>query len=93
MLVRDTGNRLYWRENGDVVDRYIEKITNIMISSQSLRHQHNVVINVIVTELNSKELLSENNNTSFIEPGNDDEAYGNKYSSKWAQFYFDLIRF
>ena len=53
-----------------------------MISSQSLRHQQNVVINVIVTELNSKELLSENNNTSFIEPGNDDEAYGNKYSSK-----------
>ena len=36
-------------------------------------------------------LFTENN--TFIEPGNDDEAYGNKYSSKWVQFNFDLIRF
>ena len=64
-------------------DRGIIRSTSFIIIST-----HNMQISCVflhylaLSNVQQWGLFSENNNTSFIEHGNDDEAYGNKYSSK-----------
>ena len=64
-------------------DRGITRSTSlIVISTHYMQISFVFLQNLELSNVQQWGLFSVNNNSSFIEHRNDDEAYGNKYSSK-----------
>ena len=74
---RNEANRSWYYQNF-----WSRSTSFIIISTQKMQISCVFLQNLELSNVQQWGLFSKNDNTSFIEHRNDDEAYGNKYSTK-----------